>query len=301
MNRTPVPNDEIQLLNYQPSGDYTLDLEIFPMSDLRRRESADELRRTHRYAFYQMICVTEGRCTQVVDFQPVKCERASLLFVRPQQAHNFGSVEGWDGWMILLRPEFTLPANGGADLSLGVDIDTLPTHLSLSPTELKTVSQALSQMRCDAKSPGAEADVNALLRYQLYALLTRLNIARKRQGAGPAGSAFVLQRFKRFEGLVEDNFTRWKDVGSYARKLGCAEKSLTRGALKAVGMSAKEFIASRINLEAKRLLAHTDQPVTTISINLGFDDPSNFIKFFKRETRCTPAEFRRRILARESA
>ena len=301
MNRRPKPNDEIQLLAYQPSGDYPLDLEIFPMSDLRRRASPEELRKTHRYAFYQMICVTTGRCTQVVDFQPVRCERASLLLVRPQQAHNFGPDVAWEGWMILFRPEFALPASGSDGLNVAADIDALPTHLALSPAELKIVSHTLSQMRGDVKLEGAKTDINALLRYQLYALLTRLGLARKRQIASVQGSTYVLQRFRRFEALVEKNFVRWKDVASYARKLGCTEKSLTRGALTAAGVSAKTFIASRINLEAKRLLAHTDQPITTISINLGFDDPSNFIKFFKRETRCTPAEFRRRTLARESA
>jgi AraC-like DNA-binding protein len=300
MNRRIKPNDEIRLLNYQPRGGYMLDLEIFRMRDLRRRESPAELRRTHRYAFYQMICVVEGQCTQVVDFQPARCEPGSLLLVRPQQAHNFGSSDGWDGWMILLRPEFPLPSNGTGEMNVTVDIDALPIHLRLSRTELKTVSNALAQMRADAKLPGSRSDVNALLRYQLYALLTRLSVARKRQVAATPESASALQRFKRFKGLVEEKFPRWKDVASYARELGCTEKSLTRGALKAAGVSAKGFISSRVNLEAKRLLAHTDQPITTISINLGFDDPSNFIKFFKRDTRCTPAEFRRRILARET-
>ena len=300
MNRRPKPNDEIQLLPYQPSGGYPLDLEIFPMSDLRRRASPKELRKTHRYAFFQMIFVTKGRCTQVIDFQPVRCDRASLLLVRPQQAHNFGPDLGWDGWMILFRPEFPLPANGGERASVVTAIDVLPSHLALSPAELTTVSRAFAQMRKDVKLPGAKADVNALLRYQLYALLTRLGLTRARRIADGPGSTYALQRFKRFEALVEQNFTRWKDVASYARKLGCTEKSLTRGASKAACVSAKAFIASRINLEAKRLLAHTDQPITTLSINLGFDDPSNFIKFFKRETCCTPAEFRRRMLARES-
>ena len=58
-------------------------------------------------------------------------------------------------------------------------------------------------------------------------------------------------------------------------------------------MTAKAFIAARIALEAKRLLVHTNYSVATIADKLGFDEPTNFSKFFRREARCTPAEFRR--------
>ena len=62
-------------------------------------------------------------------------------------------------------------------------------------------------------------------------------------------------------------------------------------------MSAKAFIAARINLEAKRLLVHTDWPVALIAERLGFDEATNFSKFFKRESGATPAQFRRRQAA----
>jgi AraC-like DNA-binding protein len=60
------------------------------------------------------------------------------------------------------------------------------------------------------------------------------------------------------------------------------------------GVNAKSFIASRINLEAKRLLAHTVLPIAVIGEQLGFQEPTNFVKFFKREAGCTPGQFRRR-------
>jgi AraC-like DNA-binding protein len=59
-------------------------------------------------------------------------------------------------------------------------------------------------------------------------------------------------------------------------------------------MSAKAFISKRINLEAKRLLVHTDFPVGVIAERLGFQEATHFSKFFKRETSCTPKEFRAR-------
>jgi AraC-like DNA-binding protein len=70
-------------------------------------------------------------------------------------------------------------------------------------------------------------------------------------------------------------------------------KSLSRATLTAAGLGAKDYLAARINLEAKRLLTHTQAPISAISEQLGFDETTNFIKFFKRGSGLTPNEFRK--------
>ena len=103
-----------------------------------------------------------------------------------------------------------------------------------------------------------------------------------------------MRRFKQFRQLVEERLGQWHRVGDYAARMGCTEKSLGRAVAAAAGTTAKAFIAARITLEAKRLLAHTSLSVAAIADKLGFDEPTNFGKFFRREAGCTPVEFRRR-------
>lgn len=284
----------IQRLDYRPSAPYQLDLEIFSVCDLRQRVGQEELRSTHRYAFHLLLCVTRGECTHVVDFRPVHCKPGSLLVLRPGQAHNLGLEEDWDGWMVLFRPEFIVSSPSVPDLKIAVGLDRLDEHLSLREHELRIVTDAIVQMREDARIEAPPTEVHSLLRYQLYALLLRLGILYGRQEAGSGAGARALQRFKKFQQLVETNFARWHQVAEYANRLGCSERSLTRATMEVAGINAKAFIASRISLEAKRLLVHTASSVTSIGESLGFDEATNFIKFFKREVGCTPAEFRRR-------
>jgi AraC-like DNA-binding protein len=291
-------NADIQRLDYLPVAPYRLDLEIFSVSNLRRRERKEKVRATYRYAFHMLLCVTHGTCTQMVDFKPVPCEPGALLTVRPGQAHSFGHDEDWDGWMILFRPELLLATSAPAsDLKVAVDLERLPEHLRLGDHELRSVTEAIARMREDAMIDAPPEKMNALLRYQLYALLSRLSIFHGRQEAHDALSSRALQRFKRFQQLVDQCYSKWQQVADYAEQLGCTEKSLTRATTLAVEMSAKAFIASRINLEAKRLLVHTNLPINLVAQKLGFDEATNFSKFFKRETGCTPAEFRRRQMA----
>jgi AraC-like DNA-binding protein len=283
----------LQQLDYNPPTPYPFDLEVFSISDLRRRVSKEKLRSTHRYLFHALVYVTYGKCTQLVDFNPIHCELGSLLVLQHGQAHNFGLEEDWDGWKIMFRPEFLLPSPAAPDLKLMARFEKLPTHLSLRDQELKNIKDAVAQMRKDTEIDASLNEVHALLRYQLYTLLLRLSIFHDQQEVQACPNTRAMQRFKDFKQLVEKNFARWHQVADYARQLGCTEKSLTRATQEAAGTNAKAFITSRINLEAKRLLVHTDFSVTLIAENLGFGESTNFIKFFKRETECNPAEFRR--------
>ena len=147
--------------------------------------------------------------------------------------------------------------------------------------------------REDTLMDAPQDDVHSLLRHQLHTLLTRLRILQgKRHPQAPLVSP-AAQRFQRFQQLVEQRFAQWHQVVDYADQLGYTEKSLARAVAAAAGTTAKAFIAARINLEAKRLLVHTDQPIATLAEKLGFDEATNFSKFFKREVGCTPAEFRK--------
>ncbi|KFC62451.1 Transcriptional regulator, AraC-family [Devosia sp. LC5] len=285
---------KLDQLNYRPSG-RDLDVEIFHFSDLRRRVSSEQILALYRYSFHTLICVTEGAVTQVVDFQPVSCSAGSLLVLRPGQVHSFGSDEGWDGWMVLFRAEF-LPSEtqATADLLPVLGLDRLPDHLSLSTADFAAVNEAIARMQQDATSAAPSKDLHALLRYELCVLLLRLAILQDQHLDVDVTRSPRLQRYGRFRRLLEQNYAGWHQVSDYAAALGCTEKSLTRAALEATGQSAKSVIAARIALEAKRLLVHTDRPIYLIAEGLGFEEATNFAKFFKREAQLTPIAFRRR-------
>lgn len=293
MNRSAI-----ERLGYRPQSAQPLDVEIFTMADLRKRGSAKKVRTTHRYEFHMLACVMKGACTQVIDFRPVECSIGSLVVVRPGQAHNFGPNEDWDGWIVLFRQEFVLPnSTPTREIKFAGDLARLPEHMTLEGAALRTVSGVFAQMREDSQADGARTVVEALLRYQLHALLARLYLIQNQSAPDTANRSPTSMRFERFRQLVEERFTTCHQVAAYASQLGCSEKSLTRASVSGCGTTAKELIAARIALEAKRLLVHTDLTIASIAEKLGFDEPTNFSKFFRREAQCTPAEFRREQLA----
>jgi len=251
--------------------------------------------RTFNYEFFMLILVASGHCVQFVDFNSVSCEQGGVVILQPGQAHNFGRDKDWDGWIVLFRPEFVLAApTQGHDIRLAVNPKLLPEQVTLSSNELHRVTNLIAQMRADTHIDAPLEDVHALLQYQILLLLKILSIHQSKAEVSDDGSAGPLLRFKQFRIIVEERYAHWHQVAEYSKQLGCAEKSITRATLAAVGVTAKAFIAARISLEAKRMLAHTDLSISAMAERLGFEETTHFTKFFKRETGCTPTEFRQK-------
>ena len=291
-----VTTSHIPWLDYSPFG-RPLDIEMFQFDDLRRRGSGPPIVERHRYGFNLLVCVTTGSVRQLIDFEPVECATGSFLVLRPGQVHSFGARDGWDGWLVFFRSEF-LPSvsESAAELVPALGLDRLPNHLQLPAAEFEAVTEMLGRMLRDATSDVDPTRLHALLRYQLCALLVRLTILYDQQVMVDATHQGGLDRFIRFRKLLEEKHATWHRVAQYADSLGCTERTLTRAAFDASGRTAKQIIAQRIALEAKRLLAHTDRPIYLIAEVLGFDEATNFAKFFRHEAGVSPLEFRRQHL-----
>ncbi|MNE19454.1 HTH-type transcriptional regulator ChbR [compost metagenome] len=83
-----------------------------------------------------------------------------------------------------------------------------------------------------------------------------------------------------------------KKPSDFAEKLDIHVNHLNRSIKEVTGRSTTEIISSRLANEAKALLRHTDNSVAEIAYTLGFEHPSNFNSFFKKQTQLTPKSFR---------
>jgi AraC-like DNA-binding protein len=98
-----------------------------------------------------------------------------------------------------------------------------------------------------------------------------------------------------FQKLIDKHFNQNKSVSFYAGELNITPNYLNMLCKKQFGRSAGEMITSRLILEAKRLLYHTDSDISQIAFDLGYEDPSYFTRTFKKVEKRTPTEFRDEI------
>ena len=265
------------------------EIEIFRMSQLRGRVMPGQLSGSRRYYFYMLLLVTEGDVCQTVDSSSFRCRQGSIILIRPGQVHSFGDVNGWDGWLVLFRPELLPP---GPEAVLNI---TGTAGFGHGGADADLFESALRQMYKDIHN-GAGMIHNAVLLYhQLAALLIRLRMLTDKPDASRAVITSDRQRFEKFTALLEKKFSTWHLVSHYANALGCSSKTLTRATETCAGRSVKSYISERICLEARRLLTHTTASVSIISQTLGFDEPAHFIRFFKSTVGLSPERFRESV------
>ena len=99
--------------------------------------------------------------------------------------------------------------------------------------------------------------------------------------------------YQNFIQLIEDKFVKHHTVTDYTELLGVSQTTLNIYTQQYAQTTPLKLITNRIILEAKRLICYSPLRIKQIAFNLGFDDPSYFIKLFKRNVGMSPAEYKR--------
>jgi len=83
-----------------------------------------------------------------------------------------------------------------------------------------------------------------------------------------------------------------RSPADFATHLSVHINHLNRALKEVTGQTTSQSIAGRIVRESVTLLKHTDWNIAEIGYCLGFEEPSHFISFFKKNTGQTPKAYR---------
>lgn len=103
---------------------------------------------------------------------------------------------------------------------------------------------------------------------------------------------------KEFNLLLTKNIQSSRSVKYYADLLAISAKKLNSLTKIFHGVTAKKFIEKRIISDSKNILLNTSDTVKQISYSMGFTEPTNFNKFFKKLTTITPQQYREKQINR---
>ena len=98
--------------------------------------------------------------------------------------------------------------------------------------------------------------------------------------------------YNHFVDLAIEHGLTQRNIPFYAKELQITPNYLSAVVKSESGMTVIEWLNQRIIREAKVLLLHSEKAVYEVAANLGFNNTSFFIKFFKRETGLSPRAYR---------
>jgi AraC-like DNA-binding protein len=282
---SPAADVPIPRFGFQGPAGSEIGFEALEVDEIRRRIPAATLQRVHRLEFHTLTLVTAGTGRRTVDFVDHECRPGTVLWVRPGQVQRHDPGGRLQGLLLMFAAEFPPAFSGSGRLLPGWYGRTI---WQLDGTGLDSVAPLFAQLRTEFDQPGASAEILQLLLAALLLTLDRLPDPGRRPDLSPYREIFL-----RFRHELENSYSVTRRAEDYADRLGYSVKTLSRAVHDSTGHPVKHAIDDRVALEAKRLLAHTDEAAATIGRRLGFDEPTNFGKFFRRWSGTTPANYRR--------
>lgn len=243
----------------------------------------------HRHDFFFIMVLKKGSGNHEIDFNSYKVHDDTIFFMRPGQVHKLNLKAGSSGYLMQFNRDFYSPTDQVAGQRL-----RRASSKSLCKLDSEKVNSLLAIMNSifreyTDKQEGFLDVVKANLGIFLIELI------RTRQSAkNPAnvGNPYQQERLEELYELIETHIATHKHVSQYADMLNLSSYQLNAITRMTLGKSCSELINEFIILESKRALLATSNQVNQIAYQLGYEDVSYFIRFFKKQIGQTPEAFR---------
>jgi AraC family transcriptional activator of pobA len=253
------------------------------------------LTQIHRTDFYK-IALIKGTGILHLEDRDIEISGRALVFYNPNTPHLWESVsEKQEGYFCLFNNHFIAPSLSDNNFR---NSPLYNTHLNPVYDLSKEQSDDLEMI---FKKMLQEVETDYVKKYELlnHYLHIIIHEAHKMQPLNsssekyPNASSRISTLFielleRQFPVDSTEQSLKLKTPHDFADMLSVHVNHLNRAVKEVTGRSTTEIISARIANEANALLKHSNNSVAEIAYSLGFEHPSNFNIFFKKQTSKTP-------------
>ncbi len=288
-------SENLVKLQFRHSKGLDLGLDIFPLSDFYARQAKLNhlISAPHSIGFYVLLYTSGGYGKHTVDFNTFELNPHTLAIISKNQIQQFDPAMNLRGFMIIVTEDFIHRAlfdlEGTVSRLLFEPITTQAYFLH----DAEIMLPHIERLKAEYEKGGGSPEHAPILLRELGLILLKAERLRRLQLSESAQRAEASPRLIAFRDLLQHHFTAHWTAQMYADELGFSKKTLGNLTKKHLNRSPKEVIDQRLLLEIKRMLVHTNLSIKEIAYQVGFEDPSNLNKFFRRVDGTTPSAFRK--------
>jgi AraC-like DNA-binding protein len=249
----------------------------------------DMVQELHRHDFYYILVLKRGSGSHEIDFKHFEIKDYVLFLMRPGQVHQLDLKARSTGYLVQFKKDFFYTQN-----KLSQELLRKVSHLNFCNldsdgfSKLETILSSILKEFTE-KQEGFQEVIKSNLSVFFIELVrhrqNRIKVAKE-------NNPYSQEQLEKFLELLEKNITEFKQVSQYADMLNISTYQLNAVTKTLLNKTPSELINEHIVLESKRQLLATTNQVNQIADNLGYDDISYFIRFFKKHTDYTPEAFR---------
>jgi len=250
-----------------------------------------------RRSFYKVSLMRGDNIIHYAD-KSITLTGTSLLFFSPHVPYTFEhlSDDRTGFFCIFTEAFFTERFRGGLNELPMFALGAKPVY-NLNDDQDRYVTGLFTKMLDEI---GSEYDFkydlirNYVTEMAYYALKTQPseNVYKHADAKSRITSVFTELLERQFP--IENPAQRFslRSANDFAQQLSVHVNHLNRAIRETTGRTTTDHIAERLLSEAKSLLKHTDWNISEIGYCLGFEEPTHFNNFFKKQTQLTPSSFR---------
>ncbi len=268
-------------------------IDVIDLHDLQqRRHSLDhDPGKPHRTSFHLLIYIAQGSGSHFIDFASRPFEANTFIFVRQHQVNAFDFSHPLEGKAILFTNSFV----DTIQLSMAMPMFSpvyLNKHYSPVFRPSNDLLESCVSLFMEVDKECKQYPTNSSVLMFLFSSLLLMIEREKNLADEQVLSQKQQATFTQFVSLLEQQFTHTRNAADYADQLHITYKTLNHLCKLATDKTAKQLIDLYMILEAKCRLILEKQPTQQLADALGFDEATNFVKYFKKHTSLTPSEFK---------
>ncbi len=268
------------------------DIEFLRLAELFEKIEKDpnhDPKQPHRISFFVLLIVTEGEGVHQIDLKNYPISKGAVLKIAKGQVHAFQNNFQYDGYLVAFTEDFILRYFSKSSAAFISNLFNY--HLSEPLIEGSAYNDFFIE--------NFKQEVQSTTHYgqkEIIAKILELYLLRLEQQVHQSHPDQVNKKYQElftaFKDQVEHNYTKTRNVKEYAAMLGVSAKHLNQITRELSLNTAKYFIDQYVILEIKRVLFSTDKSLKEVAFTIGFDELTNFSKFFKKHTGLSPKQYK---------
>lgn len=261
-------------------------------------ESDGNATRTYSRKDFYKICLTTGKSIIHYADKSFDAEGTVLFFGNPHIPYSWETIStSYVGYTCLFSEEF-LKSDRSESLQNSplFKIGGTPI-LKITEQQREFLNTLFQKMLDEQQTDYVYKDdlirnyINLII-HEALKLQPSENFDQHKNASSRVASVFLELLERQFPIETNEHPLALKTAQDYSNALSLHVNYLNRAVKSITGKSTTTHISERIISEAKALLQHTDWNISEIAYALGFEYPTYFNNFFKKNTGTNPKNFR---------
>jgi AraC-like DNA-binding protein len=285
-------NTSIPHIEFNSSFKEDFGFEIVPISKIAKGKDGfshnPEL--PHQLKFYNLIYFTKGTGRHYIDFNWYDVQKNSLIYLTKEQVTAFDFSEGLEGYCLIFTEEYFVHCFSSLSNDFVYRLFNPELFSPIVQIPLGSDFKDYFSLLNKEFMSNTEFNKKSIVESLFTILVSKAEQIKQNQTLQIKDSAKI-NIYQRFNSLIEKNLSKSRSAEYYAGELAITYKHLNTICKELLNKTAKNAIDDLVILRAKRDLINGDLKTSAIAFDLGFEDPTNFTKFFKKKTSLTPKQF----------